>query len=199
MPAPPRQSDQYLDRDFRRCYSPSKRATNAIMVRKLRPQTTVNDLFHCFSKVGPIRNIVIPVSRGIYHGYAFIDFFDECHIDDAIRVMNGRQLDASTVAVTWAERWTPYNIKPRDIVKSFKSPYDQEVALGTGSAYDRRRTRSPSPYIRRPRNVISSSNSERRYSQRRDTKRTRLSPYSRGGISSPYSRSIYSDSGYRMN
>jgi len=161
------------------------------MVRKIGTHTTIRDLFNCFSNVGPIRNIVIPISRGVFHGYAFVDFFEEKHVDEAIRQMDEVILEGSKIAVSWAERWTPTNIRARDIVHTFQSARDQALDSGSDSPH-RERKRSPSPYIRRPRNVSRerTSNEDRRHQQPRggvERRRRPSSPYSRG-LSSPYSR-----------
>jgi ATP-dependent DNA helicase RecG len=59
------------------------------------PNTTEQDLISAFSAIGPLANIRIPQSGGLSRGYAFVEFDDKAHTQEALSseiVLGGRKI-----------------------------------------------------------------------------------------------------------
>mmetsp|Transcript_13787 Transcript_13787/g.22757 ORF Transcript_13787/g.22757 Transcript_13787/m.22757 type:complete len:310 (-) Transcript_13787:1064-1993(-) len=77
------------------------RASARIYVGHISSRTRESDLERTFSKYGRI------VRCDLKNGYAFIEFSDERDAGDAVRDMDGRDLDGSRVIVEWSRGHRP--------------------------------------------------------------------------------------------
>jgi len=75
-----------------------------LFVGNLPYETTEQDLREFFSSVGPLSNVIIPVDRetGKRRGFAFVEFSDPAHANEASRKLNNQPFKGRNITINEA-------------------------------------------------------------------------------------------------
>ena len=75
-----------------------------LFVGNLSYDVTESDLREFFSPVGPLSNVIIPMDRetGKPRGFAFVEFSEQAHADEATRRFNNQELKGRNVTINEA-------------------------------------------------------------------------------------------------
>ncbi|KAF0685809.1 Aste57867_22331 [Aphanomyces stellatus] len=141
----------------------------SLLVRNLNKSTSADDVKEVFGQHGEVRDVYTPLDfyTKESRGFAFVEFVDLESAENAIREMDGRELDGNRLTVVMAQekRKTPQEMRRRD--RNVSPPRRRDTRRDRSRSRDRsrdRRDRRRSPPRRSPRRRSRSRSPVRRRS-----------------------------------